>query len=307
MPYKASGELKTIVVATDLSQTSSAALHYARLLATAYGARVVLAHVVDPVSYANLSDVPQQVLDEMTDTAREEMDRLAEEFLSAGIPSNSEVRQGVVTQLLLQVIDQYKADMVVLGTRGARGVGPVVVGTVAEQLVRLSPCPVMAVAADVVKTGQDALTGGEILVPVDRNAAAQKAFAAALSLASRLHGGVLLLHARTAEEASAHIDPCAETASLFPQPSPYQGAPESKVHVRCLVKDGDPADVIAAVATEYAVAMIVVGVNRESRSKTAHGTAYDVIVRARTPVLFIPPQPIAMPEVLLRRGAAATC
>ncbi len=302
MSYTACEDLKTIVVATDLSQTSSAALHYARLLATAYGARVVLAHVVDPVSYANLSDVPQQVLEEMTVAARGEMERLAAEFLSAGIPSNSEVRQGVVTQLLLQVIDQYKADLVVLGTRGAKGVGPVVVGTVAEQLVRLAPCPVMAVASDVVRTGADALAGGEILVPVERNAASYKAIAAAKLLASRLGGGVLLLHARTADEALAHIDPCAEAAELFPEE-----AEGSKVHTRCLVKDGDAADVIAAVAAEYSVPLIVVGVNRESRSKTAHGTAYEVVARARTPVLFIPPQPEIEAKEIPGQGAVVAC
>src|SRR3954451_23112977 len=167
MSQTVSAELKTIVVATDLSHTSSAALQYARLLASAYGARVVLAHVIDPVSYANFLDIPSHLLQEMTDSARKEMKRLGDQFLAAGIPSHSEVRQGVVTNLLLQVIEQHKADLVVLGTRGAKGLGPMVVGTVAEQLVRLAPCPVMAVAADVVSTNREALVSGAILVPLE--------------------------------------------------------------------------------------------------------------------------------------------
>ncbi len=303
MPYQASAELKTIVVATDLSRTSSAALQCARLLASAYGARVVLAHVIDPVSYANLSDVPQQVLEEMTEVAREEMDRLAEEFLSAGIPSNSEVRQGVVTHLLLQVIEQYKADLVVLGTRGAKGVGPVAVGTVAEQLVRLAPCPVMAVAADAVSASAEALAGGEILVPIEVGAASGKAIAAAQSLASHLRRGILLLHARTPAEILADTDPCAATtANLNSGIQAYASVP-----VRCLVKDGSPSDVIAAVAAESRVSMIVLAVNRESRSKTAHGTAYEVITRARTPVLFIPPSAMVEPESIPTERAVAPC
>ncbi|HVJ09100.1 MAG TPA: universal stress protein [Acidisarcina sp.] len=302
MPYTASPEIKTIVVATDLSQTSAAALHYARLLASVYGARVILAHVIDPVSYANLSDVPRQVLEEMTDAAREEMDRLADEFLSAGIPSNSEVRQGVVTHLLLQVIEQYKADLVILGTRGAKGIGPVVVGTVAEQLVRLAPCPVMAVAADVVSTSEAELTGGEILVPIESDAAAGKAISVAQSLAKHIHGGIILVHARTQAEALAKTDPCAATAASVNAAQGTAGVP-----VRCLVKDGTPADVIASVAAEYRVSMIVVPVKRESRSKSAHGTAYEVITRARTPVFFIPPAVAVAADPAPPEGMVVRC
>lgn len=293
---------KTIVVATDLSETSSAALKYARLIAAAHGSRVVLAHVIDPVSYANLSDVPQNVLAEMTESARGEMDRLAEEFLSAGIPSNSEVRQGVVTRLLLQVIDQYQADLVILGTHGAKGVGPVAVGTVAEQLVRLSPCPVMAVAADVLGKNKEELTGGAIVVPTEGNPAGRKATIVAQSLAAFFNGSLIVLYARTPEEALAEVDPCVRQAAIF------EGEiPASPVPVRCLVRDGDAADVITDVANEFAAAMIVLGVNRESRSRTAHGTAYEVIARAKVPVLFVPPHKENDPDAVAGVSEAVRC
>jgi nucleotide-binding universal stress UspA family protein len=283
MSHIASAELKTIVVATDLSHTSSAALQYARLLASAYGARVVLAHVIDPVSYANFTDIPSHLIEEMTGTARGEMSRLADQFLAAGIPSHSEVRQGVVTNLLLQVIEQHKADLVVLGTRGAKGLGPMAVGTVAEQLVRRAPCPVMAVAADVVTTNMAGLGGGAILVPLEQGSDAKKALAIAQSLAKHLASSIILLHARTPEEVSAGVDPCAASAKLA------AGMVEENIQIGCIVRDGDPSEVITAVAAENAVTMIVLPVNRESRSKTKHGTAYEVITRARTPVLFVPP------------------
>jgi nucleotide-binding universal stress UspA family protein len=50
--------LKTIVVATDLEGQSEAALEYARKLATSYGARIVLAHGLDPMEYAALDALP---------------------------------------------------------------------------------------------------------------------------------------------------------------------------------------------------------------------------------------------------------
>ena len=301
MSYVASAELKTIVVATDLSHTSSAALQYARLLASAYGARVVLAHVIDPVSYANFQDIPTHLLEEMNQTAKGEMRRLADQFLAAGIPSHSEVRQGVVTNLLLQVIAQHKADLVVLGTRGAKGLGPMAVGTVAEQLVRLAPCPVMAVAADVVSTDREALASGSILVPLEQDSDTKRTLALAQSLAKHLSSSIIVLHARTPEEVAAGADPCAASAKLA------AGISDNDIQIGCIVRDGDPADVITAVAAENAVAMIVLPVNKESRSKTTHGTAYEVISRAKTPVLFVPPAEAAEKPTPAGSTVVAVC
>ena len=262
MAHAASAELKTIVVATDLSHTSSAALQYARLLASAYGAQVVLAHVIDPVSYANFTDIPSHLLDEMTVSARAEMRRLADQFLAAGIPSHSEVRQGVVTNLLLQVIEQHKADLVVLGTRGAKGLGPMVVGTVAEQLVRLSPCPVMAVAADVVSTNREALVSGAILVPLEPESDTKGALSCSAVVGEAFASSIILLHARTPEEVAAGADPCAASSKLA------AGIVPSDIQIGCIVRDGDPGRGDCRGGRENAVAMIVLPVNRESRSKT---------------------------------------
>ena len=70
------------------------------------------------------------------------------DLLREGIHSHSEIRQGTVTQTLVDVARQYDAGLIVIGTRGMEGAGPVVVGAVAEQLGRLAPCAVLAVAAD---------------------------------------------------------------------------------------------------------------------------------------------------------------
>ena len=76
------------------------------------------------------------------------LDKLASDLIREGIHSHSEVRQGAVAQMLVDVARQYDAGLIVIGTKGMAGAGPVVVGAIAEQLVRLAPCPVLAVAAD---------------------------------------------------------------------------------------------------------------------------------------------------------------
>jgi len=62
--------MKTIVVATDLNGQSEAALEYARKLAEAYGARIVLAHGIDPLDYAAVDAIPSPVLNELSEEAR---------------------------------------------------------------------------------------------------------------------------------------------------------------------------------------------------------------------------------------------
>jgi len=93
--------LKTIVVATDLDGRSEAALEYARKLAAAYGARIVLAHGLDPMDYAAVEAVPGRVLKSLPEQARAVLDRMAGDLLQEGIHSHSEIRQGAVAQMLV--------------------------------------------------------------------------------------------------------------------------------------------------------------------------------------------------------------
>ena len=282
MRHPAAFQFRTIVIATDLTEASSPALEYGREMAKAYGAKVILTHVIDPLEYANLEDAPPKVLKEMTAAARAEIEKRTEEFLAAGIPSHSEVRQGLVTQLLLQVVNQYHADLLVLGTKGEQGAGHLALGSVAEALVRQAPCAVLAVAADLVSRGP--LVGGRILVPMQRSTASIDAIVTAKAVAAKLNADLLLLHVRTSEEMATQVDPCAAAGMSFPLTEP-------RVPVRCLVRDGKVAPVIADTAEQYRVSLMAMTVNRESRSRSLgpHGTAYEVVARAKVPVLLFPP------------------
>ena len=139
--------LKTIVVATDLHGQSEAALEYARKLAVNYGARIILAHGADPLEYAAVEGLPGQVQKALPEEARAALEKLSNDLLCEGIHSHTEIRQGALAQMLVDVACQYQAGLIVVGTKGMQGAGPVVVGAIAEKLVRLAPCPVLAVPA----------------------------------------------------------------------------------------------------------------------------------------------------------------
>ena len=276
--------MKTIVVATDLGGQSAGALGYARKLAAGYGARIVLAHGLDPVDYAVVDSVPVRLRSSLTEEARAALDTLAAGLLREGIPSHSEIRQGAVAQMLVDVARQYEAGLIVIGTEGMQGAGPVIVGAVAEQLVRLAPCPVLAVAEDWNAGEFRPTPGGPVLLAMDRNEATEAAVSTARSLAETFHRALIVLHARTPAEASAFLNPCATTLEQFGVQS------GGRFPVRCIVKDGNPSDVIVEAIAQYQPSLLVAGVKRTSGTPGLHGTAFALLARSRVPVLCVPPE-----------------
>lgn len=275
--------LKTIVVATDLDGRSEAALEYARKLASGYGARIVLAHGLDPLDYAAVDHVSGRVRKGLPEEARAVLDQMTADLIREGIHSHSEIRQGAVAQMLVDVAQQYDAGLIVIGTEGRQGAGPVAVGAVAEQLVRLASCPVLAVAADWNAGPFRPTPGGPVLLAMEKNEAMTAAVATARSLAETFQRTLLVLHARSAAEAVAFLNPVASTLKAF-------GILESgPFPVRCIVKDGRPEEAITRAIEQYRPSILVVGVKRASETPGPHGTAFSLLVRSRVPVLCVPP------------------
>ncbi len=292
--------LKTIVVATDLHGQCEATLEYASKLARAYGARIVLAHGADPLDYAAVESLPGRLLRKLSDPAREVLDKLRADLLRAGIHSHSEIRQGTVAEMLVDVARQYEAGLIVIGTEGREGAGPVVVGAITEQLVRLAPCPVMAVAADWNAGPHRPTPGGPVLLAIERNEAAAAAAAAAWSLAETFQRPLFLLHVRTAAEVIGFLNPCATRMEDF-------GIRRTgKVVVHCLVKDGNPADAVEQAIAQHHPSILVAGVKRASHTPGPHGTAFALLARSRVPVLCVPPERVpARRELETAVGAEA--
>lgn len=276
--------LKTIVLAAQFDGQPEGALEYARKLAAAYGAKLVLAHGVDPLEYAAVEAIPSRVLDELTDKARAQMEKLAGELQQEGIHSHSEIRQGAVAQMLVDVARQFQAGLIVIGTKGMEGAGPIVVGAVAEQLVRMAPCPVLAVSADWNAGPYRPIPGGPVLVAIERNEAARAAAATAYSLAETFERELLVLHVRTAEEVSATRGTSETDLGEFGL------RPDGRVPIEVLVMDGDPADAVVAAIKARHPAILVAGVKRTSGTPGPHGTAFALLARSRVPVLCVPPE-----------------
>jgi len=275
--------LKTIVVATALDGRPDGALEYARKLAGAYNARVVLAHGADPVDYASIAGVPGKVLSGLTDQARAALDEMAADLIREGIHSHSEIRQGEVARMLVDVAEQHEAGLIVMGTEGREGAGPVLVGSIAEQVVRLAKCPVLAVAGDYNAGKNRPIPGGPVMLAMERNEATEEAVATASSLAEIFHRTLIVVHARRPAEVIAFLNPGHSDLREF------EGK-ENRFPVRCIVKDGRPGEAIAEAIAQYQPSILVVGVKRTSENSGPHGTAFSILARSRVPVLCVPPR-----------------
>lgn len=276
------GGLKTIVVATDLEGRSEAALEYARKLASAYGARIILAHGADPLDYAVVDGLPGPVWQKLSAQARAVLDELSADLLREGIHSHSEIRQVAVVEMLIDVAKQYQAGLIVIGTRGRQGAGPIAVGSIAEELVRKSDCPVLAVAADWNAGEFRPIPGGPILLAGERNDAARAAAETARSLAQTFKRTLLVVHARGPAEVSAILNPGTSRLEEFGL------APATGLPIRLIVKDGTPGDAVAQAIEQYQPSILVAGVKRKSDSPGPHGTVFALLAGSHVPVLCVP-------------------
>jgi nucleotide-binding universal stress UspA family protein len=134
--------LKNILVATDFEPTSEAALTYGRALATTFGARLHLLHVAEN-DFLRASVTDPHVL--KTAVARRLNERLtAEDRQVRGARATLEVSDRPA-DTITRYAKREQIDLIVMGTHGRTGVTHLLMGSVAEQVVRMAPCPVLTV------------------------------------------------------------------------------------------------------------------------------------------------------------------
>lgn len=136
-----------ILVPTDLGKASERALQWAVELALQLPATLCLLHVYEvPASaYASGNFTAVDLLTPIEDGAREDLERTLAD-VKARLPDASAVmRRGSPWVEILYTIGETKADLVVMGTHGRRGITHALLGSVAEKLIRASPVPVLTV------------------------------------------------------------------------------------------------------------------------------------------------------------------
>ena len=147
--------LKKILVTTDLSDHSLAALEYASTLCLFYGAKLYLLHVEDvtpPAMYSTYVNdfYGREYRDREIGESRQELQNFVESRVvpligSSTVRAEPVLRLGEPVGEILRFVDEERIDLIIIATHGRTGFTHVLMGSVAEKLVRTSPVPVLTV------------------------------------------------------------------------------------------------------------------------------------------------------------------
>jgi nucleotide-binding universal stress UspA family protein len=137
---------KTILVATDFGEAAQLALEYGRVIANRFGAGLRVLHVVDaPTVMGSELDVPDVGLNN-EQALQDAHCRLAETLLE--VTGNDVIGLVLVGHAPAKIVEyacDHDVDLIVMGTHGRRALAHLMMGSVAELVVRTAPCPVFTV------------------------------------------------------------------------------------------------------------------------------------------------------------------
>lgn len=139
---------RTILVPTDFSPLAEKATYYAIALAQKLDARVELVHAwaIPIVSYPDMAvPLPATYIDDIAKDAQRSMDKAMIAFRTPGVALTGAVVCGDAREAIVDSATQRKADLIVMGTHGRRGLKRALMGSVAEAVIRHAHCPVLVV------------------------------------------------------------------------------------------------------------------------------------------------------------------
>lgn len=297
--------LKNILFATDFSDASEAALRYVTSFSLRYGSTIHLAHVLPDVTFlrpgAPDPAVVGLIYEEAHSGAQEKMQRLADRL--RGFPHQTYVRHGQTCQVLGEIIGEQQIDLLIAGTHGRTGLGKLVMGSVAEEILREASCPVLTVGPKVVGTlppgsrrdrelAPTQVNVRQVLYATDFKQESHEAAHYAISFAREFRAHLALLHViedygdQPYERPGPIDNALAKLRELVPDDGGLRYPPE------ILAEFGSPAECILQSAEDRDVDLIVLGV----RPATGHigaathlgrAVAHKIIVGAHCPVLTV--------------------
>jgi len=138
--------IKKILVGTDFSDCSDYALDYALMLSKLFGAEVLLLHIIESFSYSmteSLTVVGHERA--LTATATALLENALKRLLDQGCRAESHLGHGSPYREIIKQAEDAESDLIVVGTHGRSGVEHLLLGSVAEKVVRLASCPVLTV------------------------------------------------------------------------------------------------------------------------------------------------------------------
>jgi nucleotide-binding universal stress UspA family protein len=142
-------EFHQILAPTDFSEASKQAVTHAYGLAQTFGAKLLLLHVVEVPVYPVEAFLPSAqgstLFDDLKRQAHIDLARLLPKTQDDTVEVNYQVVAGTPSYKIIEVAGTEKVDLIVMATHGRTGLSHLVMGSVAERVVRMAPCPVLTI------------------------------------------------------------------------------------------------------------------------------------------------------------------
>lgn len=281
--------LNNILFATDFSPAADAAAPFAIHIARSYGAKLYGVHVNPFDNYtAAAPDAWAAMAEAAERQTKEHAQRLSEQL--KGVEHEAVIGEGNTWEVMSNLIKQKGIDLIVLGTRGRTGIGKVLLGSVAEQILRQAPCPVLTVGPHVTLQPEKAVKMREILYATDLAADFPAAAPYAISLAQENQAHLTLLYVIENQKTGELVHPAELAGSkLYKLRQLVPQGAELWCEPRYMVEQGTPAEKILEAADSQPADLIVLGA-QPAKWLATHlnaGTVHKVVSEAKCPVLTV--------------------
>jgi len=286
--------IRNVLYLTDFSPSSEAALPFAIAVARKYAASVEVLHVLTPVIPESCSDAIKA--DEAL--AEAEIERVRPRIVGVRCKTTLARNMGL-WEAIERAIMEHHIDLIVAGTHGRTGVPKLLLVSVAEEVFRRSPVPVLTVGPHGRENTANCTRFNQVLFATDFSTESEAAAAYAVSLAQENSAHLIVLNVmrksgpRNPAEVKAFEASVAWTTERLYQSVPSDAALCNPAEI--VVEYGEPADRIVEVARERGSDVIVLGV----RNATGHlgaathlerATAHKVVIHSPCPVLTVRPR-----------------
>lgn len=298
--------VKNVLFATDFSEASEAALPYAAAFSEYFGSQLHLTHVLPDVKFLR-PGAPDPALfgpiyEDAHSNAHDKMRRLSKRMKA--VPHQVYLPHGEISSVVSAMVQELEIDLVIAGTHGRTGLGRLIMGSVAEEILRQAPCPVLTVGPNVVGASvrnlgrfeRDAKPAAaeitDVLYATDFRQHSNDAAVLAASLADGFGARFGMLH--VVEDYGDHLseNPGPVEASLEKLQNLLPADFDLEHEPEFLAQFGVAADSILQTAAERESDLIVLGArpaNGHLKAATHLGAAvaHRIVIGATCPVLTV--------------------
>jgi nucleotide-binding universal stress UspA family protein len=282
----------TILFASEIPANEKA-FAFALAQAAEFDANLVIFHVYDTlvVTASEASGISYYDYAAIARTAMKDLEPLAQHARQASVRCEIEVRPGMPADQILDFLRERKIDRIVMGTHSPGPIGKLLVGSVAEAVLRTAPVPVYIVGPEVEDGSYRKFSTRTILCALSLLESSHTVASFAAKVAAQHNARLVLQHVirpqeRTEVLASHLIDQIEDSLLAMVPPELLD-----KIAVQAVVISGDPTEELLYQARAQQADLIVLGAQNASTfaAITRQGVVYKVLAQSHCPVITLSP------------------